>query len=151
MKKIRSFLIFFLPFVLFFFYFTSQSEKHHFSAHSINKEHGNVEIPKGLDIPSLQIKVTQDQSKTWLLEVQTDNFTFAPRKVGSYTRSYNEGHAHLFINGEKINRLYGSYYNLGVLRQGKHTIKVTLNSNTHEFLMYGGKRIEDSLVVKVGS
>jgi hypothetical protein len=151
LERFRSFLIFFVPFLLFFFYYTNQNEHNHFSANASHTEHGSVEIPEGYEIPSVQIFVTQDQSHSWLLEVQTKNFKFTPKKVSSNLLSYNEGHAHLYINGKKINRLYGKYYNIGTLKQGKNKIKVTLNSNNHGFLLYKGKPIENSTIVEVAS
>ncbi|WP_138417093.1 hypothetical protein [Aquibacillus sediminis] len=147
MNKFKSFIIFFIPFLLFFFYFTNQHGHKPFSANPSHAEHGYVEVPDGYDVPSVKIAVTMDQSNTWLLEVQTKNFTFNPKKVGAGLPSYNEGHAHLYINGEKINRLYGNYYNLGKLKQGKNTITVTLNSNNHSVLMNNGNKIEDRTVV----
>ncbi|MEQ2525118.1 hypothetical protein EKG37_07025 [Robertmurraya yapensis] len=149
MEKLRSFLIFFFPFLLFFFYFTYQSGEQHFSANSSHTDHGFVEIPEGYDVPSVKIFVTQDQSDTWLLEVQTERFKFNPKMVGANLPSYNEGHAHLYINGEKVNRIYGRYYNLGTLKLGKNEIKVTLNSNNHGILTHNGKLIENSTVVDV--
>jgi hypothetical protein len=152
MKRFRSFLIFFIPFILFLFYFTTQNEhNNHMAANSSHAGHGFVEIPEGLDLPAVKILVTQDLSKTWLLEIQTANFVFTPKKVGALSPSYNEGHAHLYINGEKINRIYGTFYNLGMLKQGENIIKVTLNSNNHGALIHKGKTIEHSLVINVSS
>ncbi|WP_421385272.1 hypothetical protein ACOJQI_11065 [Bacillus salacetis] len=152
MRKFKSFLIFFIPFLLFFFYFTNQNEHNsHMTANSSHSAHGFVEIPAGYEPPSVKIVVTQDQSKSWLLEVRTENFTFTPKKAGTATPSYNEGHAHLYINGKKINRLYGRYYNLGMLKQGENKIKVTLNSNNHGTLKVKGKIIENSAVAEVAS
>ncbi|MCM3569261.1 hypothetical protein [Neobacillus mesonae] len=85
------------------------------------------------------------------MEIQTENFKFNPKKAGDHLPSYNEGHAHLYINGEKVNRLYGKYYYLGTLKQGKNEIKVSLNSNNHGTLLYNGKKIEDSTVVDVAN
>lgn len=147
MKRLRSFLIFFIPFICFFFYFTNQNVHTHNPTDSSHDKHGYVEVPEAYKVPTVTISVTQDQSKTWLLEVETENFTFAPKKVGANIPSYNEGHAHLYINGEKVNRLYGKYYNLGTLKEGKNKIKVTLNSNNHGTLTNNGKTIENSTVV----
>jgi hypothetical protein len=149
MAKFRSFLIFFIPFILFFFYFTNQHETNHLSANSSHAAHGYVEIPKGHEAPSVKITVTKDPSNSWLLKVHTEDFTFTPEKAGSNAPSYHEGHAHIYINGEKINRLYGEYYHLGELKPGKNTIKVTLNSNNHGTLFYAGKAIENSTVIKI--
>lgn len=158
MGRFRSFLIFFVPFLVFFFYFTNQKGHEHFDAvagggggGSSHMEHGYVDIPFGYEVPTLKIVVTQDPTSSWLLEVQTNHFTFAPKKVGAKDPSYNEGHAHLYINGEKVTRLYGSYYDLGALKPGKNEMKVTLNANNHGVLRNHGKAIESSTVVEVGS
>ena len=150
MKRLRSFLVFFIPFVVFFFYFTSNNEHNPSSANASKNHmgHGFVEIPEGYEIPSVDVSVTQDSSGTWLLKVEAEHFMFAPEKVGLKSPSYNEGHAHLYINGEKINRLYGEYYNLGSLKKGKNEIKITLNSNNHGELVYKGKAIQSTVIVE---
>ncbi|MFT9598928.1 hypothetical protein [Mesobacillus sp.] len=148
MKRLRSFLVFFIPFIVFFFYFTSNNE--HNPSLANHMQHENVEIPEGNKIPSVNLSVTQDMSGTWLLKVDTIDFTFAPYKVGSDVPSYNEGHAHIYVNGKKINRLYGQFYNLGNLEKGKNEIMVTLNSNNHGTLAYRGKPISSSVVVENG-
>lgn len=153
MERIKSFLTFFIPFLIFFFYFTNQNTHNHSSANSTNDHmaHDFVEIPDGYEVPSVDIIVTQDLSDTWLLKVETDHFTFAPEKVGLKVPSYNEGHAHIYINGKKVNRLYGEYYNLGSLKKGKNEIKVTLHSNNHGALVYKGKAIQASKIVDVSN
>lgn len=149
MKRIRSFFSFFIIFLLLFVYFVNQNPHYH-SAHT-EQDHEKVEIPEGYAVPAVKTIVTKDPSGTWLLKVETKDFTFAPEKVGLKHPSYNEGHAHLYINEEKITRLYGNYYNLGTLKQGKNTIKVSLHSNNHGALVYKEQAIEHSKVVEVTS
>ena len=145
LEKLRSFLVFFVPFILFFFYFTSNNE--HNPSSGNHMQHGYVEIPDGYDIPAIEISVTEDLSGTWLLSVDTTYFSFAPNKVGSDVPSYNEGHAHIYVNGKKINRLYGTFYNLESLKKGENEIMVTLNSNNHGVLAYRGKPISSRVIV----
>lgn len=146
MKRLKSFLVFFIPFIVFFIYFTSNNEHNPSLANHI--QHENVEIPEGYKIPSVNISVTQDMSGTWLLKVDTTDFTFAPNKVGSEDPSYNEGHAHIYVNGKKINRLYGPFYNLDTLKKGENEIMVTLNSNNHGVLSYGDQPIMSRVIVE---
>lgn len=49
MERIKSFLTFFIPFLIFFFYFTNQNTHNHSSANSTNDHmaHDFVEIPDG--------------------------------------------------------------------------------------------------------
>jgi len=113
-------------------------------------QHEYVEIPEGYQVPSVNISVTEDKSGTWLLSVDTTHFNFAPQKVGNADPSFNEGHAHIYVNGKKINRLYGQFYNLDTLKKGENEIMVTLNSNNHGALAYRGKPISSSVVVENG-
>lgn len=154
MNGIKSFLSFLILFLGFFFYYTSQNpHKDHVASGASNMHGGHeaVEIPEGFEVPNVDIHVTQDRSGTWLLKMETAHFTFAPEKAGENEPSYNEGHAHLYINGEKITRLYGEYYHLGALKEGKNEITVTLNSNNHGILSYKGRPIESSQAVDAAS
>lgn len=151
MEKVKSFSSFLILFLGFFFYYTSQNPH---NEHTLaggdagHSDHGIVEIGEEYQVPNMDILVTQDHSGTWLLKIELNQFTFAPERVGENAPSYNEGHAHLYINGEKINRLYGEYYNLGTLPKGKNEITVTLNSNNHGVLSYKGKPIQKSVIVE---
>jgi hypothetical protein len=146
MKRFFSLLGFLCIFSVLFVYFVTQNP-HMYSVNNSHANHGVVHIPSEYTPPSLEIHVMEDYSGSWLLKVDTENFTFSPEKVGLREPSYNEGHAHLYVNGEKINRLYGSYYNLGNLKRGKNEIKVSLHSNNHGALMYEGSLIAQQTVV----
>lgn len=150
MAKLRSFLLFFVPFLLFFTYYTNQSAGHHLAADSMHAAHGFVAIPEGYAVPTVEIVVTQDNSNHWLLQVETEHFTFNPMKVGDMAPSYNEGHAHLYVNGRKVSRLYGKYYDLGILKPGTK-ITVTLHANNHAALIHNGQKIEASTIVAAAS
>ncbi|WP_369682774.1 hypothetical protein [Roseovarius sp. M141] len=49
-----------------------------------------------------------------------------------------EGHAHVYVNGEKLGRLYGAWMHLPRLPPGEVIVLVTLNSNTHGPLAVDG-------------
>ncbi|MGN1400580.1 MAG: hypothetical protein ACI4XL_03685 [Bacillus sp. (in: firmicutes)] len=104
-------------------------------------KHETNEIPEGHRVPAVDGKVMEDPSGSLLLEVETENFTFMPKKAGVDEKSVNEGHAHIYVNGEKKGRLYGRYYDLGELEPGKWQIKVTLNSHNHGTLSHKGEEI----------
>jgi hypothetical protein len=110
--------------------------------------HQKLEIPAGQPIPSVKLIVRPDAMKGWNLEVQVTNFRFAPERVNT-TSNPAEGHAHLFIDGKKITRLYGPWYYLPDLEPGQHEIKVSLNTNTHETLVSKGQPIEAIAIVQV--
>ena len=117
-----------------------QGEGHH--------HHGSLEIPSGQPIPSVDLVVRPDAMKGWNLELRVSNFRFAPEKVNQES-NYREGHAHLYINGEKITRLYGPWYYLSNLEPGQHEITVTLNANGHEEFLSQGEAIADTVTIDV--
>lgn len=129
----------------------NENSHHTMSNHSSEHMHVSIEVPVSEKVPSIEGMVTQDLSGSWLLKIQTENFTFTPEKIGSKEVSYNEGHAHLFMNGKKINRLYGHYYNLDYLKEGKYEIKVTLHANNHELLTHEGKELAFHQVIEVSA
>ncbi len=111
-------------------------------------EHGGLEIPANLPIPTVNLIVHPDARQGWNLEVQISNFTFAPNLVNQ-ANIPSAGHAHLYIDGVKITRLYGSWYYLDSLAPGTHDITVSLNSNGHETLMHNGQPIAATVRVRV--
>lgn len=148
MYRFISFIVIF-SFVSVMLYFYNQTGHYQASHHSGAHSHETVPIPAGEQIPSIEGSVKIDHSGSWLLHIKTDDFKYAPEKAGLNEVNYSEGHAHLFVNGEKINRLYGNYYNLGELEPGTHHIKVTLNANNHGTYTVDGQEIAYHKTLKI--
>lgn len=110
--------------------------------------HKKVEIPSTQEAPSVDLVVYKDAVKGWNLEAKVTNFKFAPERINTNS-SVNEGHAHLFVNGKKITRLYSSWYYLDNLEPGNNEVSVTLNTNNHEDLVKDGEVIKDTEVIEV--
>ena len=75
-------------------------------------------------------------------------FTFAPEKVNT-THVPGEGHAHLYVDGVKLRRVYGPWAHVEGLSSGMHEISVTLNANTHEEYAVDGQSITAAATVHV--
>jgi hypothetical protein len=120
------------------------------SSHDMNggMHHGKMEISSNQAVPSVTLNVQPDPMGGWNVNVDTTNFKFAPEQVNQ-TSTASEGHAHLYVNGKKLTRLYSNWYYLDSLPAGKNTITVTLNTNKHQDLFYQGKRIEASKQIMV--
>jgi hypothetical protein len=146
MYRLISFFVIF-SFVSVMLYFHQQNG--HDSASNHAEKHQRIVIPSSQSVPSITGSVTQDQSGTWLLTIKTNNFRFTPEKVGTDDIRYDEGHAHLYINGEKINRIYGNYYNVDSLEPGTHHIKVTLNGNNHGIFTHNGEEIAFNQTINI--
>jgi hypothetical protein len=99
-------------------------------------------------IPEVFLSVQPDPLGGYMVRVQTFNFTFAPQNAGGEHRD-GEGHAHLYVNGEKAVRIYGEWFHLDTLPTGNNTIMVTLNSNTHAPLHTNGEAIAAMVNIEV--
>lgn len=97
---------------------------------------------------AVSIEVEKDAIKGRNLQVLTKAFRWAPWNA-SGKHVAGQGHAHPYVDGTKITRLYGPWFYLGDLKAGKHTIKVTLNGNDHGDYTRGGKAISTSRTVTV--
>ncbi len=111
-------------------------------------DHGKLEVSAQQMQPRVDLVVHPDAIKGWNLELKVVNFNFAPDRVNTSSNP-QEGHAHLYINGQKITRLYGPWYYLGDLEPGRHQITVTLNANGHEDLVLKGQAIADTETITV--
>lgn len=105
-------------------------------------DHGTLEIAKNQLVPEItDFKVIKDSISGWNVYFQVKNFRFAPEHAFQSPQE-GEGHAHLYINGNKIARLYGNWYHIPEMIKDKNEIKVTLNSNDHQTLTIDGQAIE---------
>jgi len=108
---------------------------HDHAAHQHDKV---IELASGPSAPTLDITLTEDQVGGWNLQILTTNFRFAPNHVNQHHRA-GEGHAHLYVNGEKVSRIYGPWFHIGSLPNGRTEVTVTLTSNDHRGLAVGGE------------
>lgn len=110
--------------------------------------HAAVEDVTYTPVPSLSIEVLEDPMSGWNLHASVENFRLAPEHVSTDPVD-GEGHMHLYIDGEKITRLYGEWYALGTLSPGEHQVRVELSANDHATLGVDGVAISESVMVTV--
>ncbi|MCY3947387.1 MAG: hypothetical protein OXF44_14010 [Anaerolineaceae bacterium] len=94
--------------------------------------------------PQVDVQLIPLASGGFNLRVQVMNFAFTPQKV-DLAPLPNEGHAHLYVDGEKIARLYGEWFHLPALPAAAETLTVTLHANDHSVLTRDGIEISASL------
>ena len=123
-------------------------EKQHHSHKHHHHHHGErIEVSDfSAAIPYLSLHVTKDVMEGWNIQLITKNFRFAPENANKRSIS-GEGHAHLFVDGKKVARLYSEWYHLDDLAPGPHVIRVTLNANNHADLVLQGQVIEASQAI----
>ncbi len=117
---------------------------------SLPAQHGALEVGGTPAPPTVRLTVHTDPKAGWNLQVQVGNFRFVPERA-STAHVPGEGHAHLFIDGKKIPRLYGEWYHIPTPAPGTHRITVTLNANSHEELTIDGKPISATQEVRAPS
>lgn len=122
-------------------FYDAKPEDHstHFD-HDHSMAHGTIEVDPNLPIPSLDLEVTPDAMSGWNITVDPHNFTFTPENINRRPVA-NEGHAHIYINGQKLTRLYGKHYHLSTLIPGEYDISVSLNANDHSTYTHNGEPI----------
>lgn len=94
--------------------------------------------------PSVNLQLIPLAGGGYNVRVQALNFIFTPQNVDGAPVP-NEGHAHLYIDGVKIARVYGEWFHLASLPQGARTLTVTLYANDHSAFAVDGAQISSSV------
>lgn len=116
---------------------------HHGGGHAAMADHDHstaISLPAGPDAPAVAIQLHKDPMAGWNLHVMPQNFRFAPENASSKDMP-GEGHAHVYINGEKLARLYAEWIHIPSLPEGAE-VKVSLNTNSHSALQVDGVAVE---------
>ena len=77
--------------------------------------------------PSIDFRIVEEGQMGRVLELTTTNFRFSAGGV----HEDGAGHAHLYVDGRQVGRLYGPLHDIARLPAGPHEINVTLNTNDH--------------------
>lgn len=107
--------------------------------------HPKLELDEGALGPKVMIHASRDPNGGWNLHLMTENFIFTPENAGKED-VLGEGHAHLYVNGKKIGRIYSNWFHVA-LPKGTSKVKVTLNSNTHKDYFIHGKQVMNEVEV----
>ncbi len=84
----------------------------------------------------------------WLLTGASAHEANQPHWHIAQAHHGKKGHAHLYLNGKKVTRLYATSHFMDKLPKGNLEIRVTLNTNMHEDLSYKAKLVQDVVVFK---
>ncbi len=99
-----------------------------------------IEIPAGAPIPTVDFALKPDPHGGFNLNIQTTNFSFSPESVNQ-PHVPGEGHAHVYVDGNKLARVYGPWFHIAKLPPPPFELHVTLNTNDHATLAVAGKAI----------
>lgn len=112
--------------------------------------HKHVAVPNGFKSPTVKVMTSPDSMGGYNIQILTTNFKFTPEDAGKAVVP-NTGHAHVFVNDEKIGRAYGDWYYIGKdkFKTGTNTISVSLNANEHSDWVLQDGETEVSAKVEV--
>jgi len=111
-------------------------------------DHSNNVEWEGDELPILNLRVEPYDNFGWVVLYNANNFTFNAHQA-SGEHIAGEGHGHLYVNDQKITRLYGDPYYLKGLNAGNNVVKITLNTNNHLSYVQDGIPIEKKVKIVV--
>lgn len=99
--------------------------------------------------PTVSALAYKDSKDGYNLKISTTNFTWTPERVNDVPVQ-KEGHAHVYVNDVKVARVYGAWFHIPsqYFVEGKNTIRVTLNTNSHSEWVFEGKHIQAEVIVE---
>jgi hypothetical protein len=110
-------------------------------------EHSHAGSVEAAAPMSVELEVVQDPKAGYNLFFATTGFTWAPEHASTENID-GEGHAHLYVDGEKIGRIYGEAFYVGALAEGPHEITIELNTNTHAPYPGAGRPVAATAMVE---
>lgn len=118
------------------------------SSGNMSHSHGMVMVQEGQAVPSISIDMTKDSVSGYNLKFSLENYTLTPENV-NLENVFGEGHMHLYINDEKITRLYEPWHHISSLSTGENKVRVELSANDHSVYSYQGNTIDATTMVTV--
>ena len=113
-------------------------------------KHSPKNLPTAALTPQLIISISEDDMSGFNLHLQTSNFQLeSPHQAGNSPNNIVEGHGHLYINGTKIQRVYGQDVHIPGkhINEGVNQISITLNGHDHSAWRKDGKEIISTLFI----
>ena len=113
-----------------------------------HSQHPLVEHPASEPVPFLRVHMAADAMDGFNLYLETRNFRFTPERVDTVNIA-NEGHAHLYLNGQKTARLYSPWHHVpaAALRDGINRLEVEFSSNDHSTWSVAGQPIGADILI----
>jgi len=133
-------------------YLSNSSPVEH--AHAAH-HHQTQPVPANALPPEVSLQVIKDAMSGFNLTLLLKNYQLMlPADDLAQTTVVDNaslsGHAHLYVNGEKIQRVYGRFVHVPktLLKVGENTIRVTLNNHNHANWTLGGDIVQSELTLQ---
>lgn len=101
-------------------------------------------------VPKIQLSVFRDAMDGVNVQVTVENYLLnAPQSAANLESERLTGHAHVFVNGVKKQRLYGQDIHIpqAWLKPGVNQVAISLNSHAHENWTVDGNTIVGSVFI----
>ena len=114
-------------------------------------EHGDADtVEWDGAAPELAVEVVEDPKMGHNAFITLDGMTLSPENVNGDNVA-GEGHLHIYVNGQKLGRLYGTATHIPALPEGDVEITVGAYANDHSQYVIDGEPIEASTTITVAS
>ena len=112
-------------------------------------QHVLLELDENTPVPQISLNVFRDETDGVNLHIQTNKYILNAPHSSTPDSKYISGHAHLFINAKKVQRVYGADVHLpaSLFRKGVNQIAISLNSHQHENYTKNGQNIVGSVYI----
>lgn len=118
-------------------------------SHAMHAMGPGHEVGENDPAPSLRLDVRPLDSNGYRVILETENFSFFRPEADASPHIDGQGHGHLYLNGLKLQRMYGTEAVIGALPPGRHRVSVTLNTNDHRTYMVDGAAVSAEMEVDV--
>ncbi len=111
--------------------------------------HEEYSVPEGVNAPVVTMRADKDSVSGYNVFLQTENFVFSPDQAGG-EHVEGQGHAHLYVDGHKVARLYSNAHHLdGKYLKNKKEIRVVLTTNDHKTYWAQGEEVGDTVDITI--
>jgi len=112
-------------------------------------QHKMLELSPDTPVPQITLEVYRDETDGVNVHIRTNQYVLNAPHSQAQESEFLTGHAHLFINSKKVQRVYGADVHLpaSLFRQGVNQIAVSLISHQHENYTKKGQFIVVSLYI----
>ncbi|MEQ8839618.1 MAG: hypothetical protein RIB98_01445 [Acidimicrobiales bacterium] len=100
------------------------------------------------DAPALGLEVVEDPMSGWNAFLTVGGMTLSPEHA-SGEHVDGEGHLHIYANGQKLGRLYGTATHLAALPEGEVEISIVAYTNDHQPYLVDGQPVSAATTVAV--
>ena len=97
---------------------------------------------------SVSLQADVDSLSGVNVQIITEGFSFSPENVNGQHMD-GKGHAHIYVDGVKLSRVYTPWHHLSDLEPGMREIKVILNDNNHNTYTWNGEAVEATTHISV--